>query len=121
MKKVFEVNSLKWHLYNLKWKAKDTARKTWTWIVDNKEMIVILLPVAIGGVKLVTVVVKGIAKNANLKQAEAVKNLYCYDTSLGKYWELKRKLSNQEWLLVEQRRAAGEKLGTILSSINVLK
>lgn len=121
MKNLFEVNSLKWRLYNLKWKTKDAAKKTWTWVCDNKEMVVVLLPVAIGGVKLITTVTKGIATNVNLRKAEAIKNLFVYDTSLGKYWELRRKLSNQEWLSVEQRRAAGEKLGSILSSMNVLK
>ena len=64
---------------------------------------------------------KGIIKHVNLKQAENMKNLYCYDTSLGRYWELRRKLTNKDWLAIERRRASGEKLGEILEDLRVLK
>lgn len=49
------------------------------------------------------------------------KDLRVYDTSLGKYWELKRKLKNSDWLEIERRRGQGERLGEILQSLKALK
>lgn len=94
----------------------------WVWVVDNKELVtVILLPVAIGGLKLVATVTKNTMRRINLNKEEAIKNLYVYDPSLGKYWRLKRELSNKEWLKIDQRRSKGERLSTILDDLGVLK
>ena len=49
------------------------------------------------------------------------KDLRVYDTSLGKYWELRRKLKNSDWLEIERRRGNGERLGEILDSLRALK
>lgn len=49
------------------------------------------------------------------------KDLRCYDTSLGRYWELKRRLDNKDWLEIDRRRALGERLGDILESMNALR
>lgn len=64
---------------------------------------------------------KGLIKSNNLSKEEALKNLYCYDRKLGHYWELKNALTNDQWLQVQSRMEAGEKLGTILDSMGVLK
>ncbi len=92
------------------------------WIVDNKEFVtVILLPITIGGLKLVTTVTKNTMRRINLNKEEAIKNLYVYDPSLGKYWRLKRELNNNEWLKIDQRRSKGERLSAILDDLGVLK
>ena len=49
------------------------------------------------------------------------KDLRCYDTSLGRYWELKRRLTNKDWLEIDRRRSMGERLGDILESIGALR
>lgn len=49
------------------------------------------------------------------------KDLRCYDASLGRYWELRRKLTNKDWLEIDRRKAMGERLGDILESLNALK
>lgn len=85
---------------------------------DNKEVLVIAIPAIIGLGKMVT---KSINKTVNLRKEEHIKNEYCYDRSLGHYWELRRKLTNKEWLEIDRRKKNGEKLSDILKSLRVLK
>jgi hypothetical protein len=88
------------------------------WFVRNKDTILILTPVVIGGV---TTIVKVVGKRINLHKEEAVKNLFCYDRSLGHYWSLRRELSNREWLEIDMRKKNGERLSDILAELKVLK
>lgn len=88
------------------------------WMCRNKEAIIVFAPVLIGGV---TTVVKIIGKRVNLNKEDDIKNLYCYDQSLGHYWALRRRLSNKEWLEIDARKKAGERLGDILNELKALK
>ena len=88
------------------------------WVVRNKEAVIALTPVIIGGVTTVT---KVVGKRINLRKQEDLKDLYCYDRSLGHYWRLRRELSNKEWLEIDQRKKNGERLSDILSEMKVLK
>ena len=101
----------------LKFKLKETKRKVESFVINNKETIIGLAPVilTVGGF-----VVKNATKAHNMKKQENLKNLYCYDRSLGHYWKLRRELNNSEWVEIDRRKRAGEKLGDILESLKVL-
>ena len=99
-------------------KADAKFREAKAWFVRNKEAVIVLTPVVIGGV---TTVVKVVGRRVNLHKQEAVKNLYCYDRSLGHYWRLRRELSNAEWLEIDRRKKNGERLSDILAELKVLK
>lgn len=88
------------------------------WIIRNKETVITLTPVVVGSI---TTVAKVVGKRINLRKQESLKDLYCYDRSLGHYWRLRRELSNQEWLEVDRRKRHGEHLADILSDMRVLK
>lgn len=88
------------------------------WCSENKELIAVLAPGIIGAV---TFGIKAISKHNNIMRQQDLKEKYVYDTSLGHYWELKRKLSNSQWSEIERRRNSGESLGQILASMGVLK
>lgn len=107
----------KWH-ERLRREAKARWEETKDWCGRNKEALIVLTPVVIGGV---STVVKVVGKRVNLQKAEAVKNLYCYDRSLGHYWALRRELTNKEWLMIDQRKKNGERLSDILAELKVLK
>ena len=88
------------------------------WCKENKEILVIALPAVAAGFA-------GICKLGG-KMIDAHKvhnhqNLTCYDRSLGHYWQLKRELSNDEWVAIEKRRKRGERLADILTELKVLK
>ena len=103
---------------DFKWRAQQQLRQAGEWFVRNKEAVIILTPVLIGGL---TTIVRVVGKRINLHKEEAVKNLYCYDRSLGHYWALRRELSNKEWLEIDQRKKNGERLSDILAELKVLK
>ena len=87
---------------------------------EHKEEIAFLTPVVIAGIGGITKVTKQIIRNRSLSKKEELKTLYCYDRSLGHYWKLKRPLSNNDWVQINDRRKRGESLADILSSMKVL-
>lgn len=112
-KKDFDIK-----LKQLKWKADKKAMEVKNWARKNPEQATIVLGAVIGGAGYFG---KSALKNINLRKQEAVKVLYCYDRSLGHYWRLRRELTNREWLEIDRRKRAGEKLADILESMKVLK
>jgi hypothetical protein len=99
-------------------KTKEAVRNAGEWFNRNKEAVLVLAPIGIG---LATAGVKAVGKHVNLRKEESVKNLYCYDRSLGHYWKLRRELTNNEWLEIDQRKKNGERLADILDELKVLK
>ena len=91
------------------------------WTVENADLIVTVTPFVYYGVRTAAGFARNVHRSANLRKEKDLKELYCYDRSLGHYWELRRKLSNREWTEIDKRRRSGEKLGDILKGLNVLK
>lgn len=87
-------------------------------VVENRDMLVVIVPAIAGLSATMIKVVKRIVINGQEKQ---VKELYCYDNHLGHYWRLKRKLSNREWLEIDRRKSNGESLSAILNELRVLR
>lgn len=102
----------------VKEKIKEKIQKGKEWVIKNKDTVIVFTPVVIGGIATIA---KVAGKRINLQKQEAVKNLYCYDRSLGHYWSLRRELSNHEWLEIDMRKKNGERLSDILSELRVLK
>lgn len=99
-------------------KVEDFKRRAKDWWDDNKGYVLIFGPAALGfGANAA----KAIGKHHNLKMEERNKDLRVYDTSLGHYWELKRKLSNRDWTYINNERDRGVSLGKILDEMRVLK
>lgn len=99
-----------------KWKKRLNSAKTW--VYENRQTLMIAVPAvatAIGGV------IKVAGRRANIVAEERNKDRRCYDARLGHYWQLRRKLSNSEWLTIDQRMARGERLSDILDDLGVLK
>jgi len=115
-KKVIDMRNIR------KARAKAWIREKYEDVKDfadrNKEVLAVAVPV-IGGV--VTAGIKAINKHAKLHKEQHLKNEYCYDRSLGHYWELRRKLTNSERVEIDKRKKNGERLADILDSLKVLK
>lgn len=103
---------------NLKDKIKFKFQDVKEWITNNKQLVIALVPVIAG---CSTTIIKVVGKRRNLNKQESIKNLYCYDRSLGHYWRLKRELTNKEWVEIDKRKNNGERLADILSELKVLK
>lgn len=102
----------------LKEKFNSKAQAAYEWFLENKDAIVFLTPMVVGGI---TTVAKVVGKRINLHKEQELQDLYCYDRSLGHYWRLKRELSNKEWLEIDKRKKNGERLADILADMRVLK
>ena len=98
--------------------VKNKTRKVKSFWTENKETIMTLAPVVIGGI---TVLARVITKQQKIHQEQVLKDRYVWDPKLGHYWLTNRKLSNAEWTEVERRKNAGESMGNILASMKVLK
>lgn len=88
------------------------------WVRNNKETLIMAAPIVMAGVGTL---VKVSHKHLTLRKQRLLKELYCYDPSLGHYWRLKRELSNNEWITIDRRKMNGERLSEILSQMNLLK
>ena len=64
------------------------------WIRDHEDILKIAVPVGTGAVAVVTKGVRAAAQHRRLKKTQDLKELYCYDRSLGHYWKLRRRTAN---------------------------
>lgn len=100
-------------------KAKVEAAKQWA-SQNQEKAFLIAAGTASVTVKAVASTVKQRRKRKNLAKEEELKEEYCYDRSLGHYWRLRRKLTNDEWLEIDRRKKNGERLADILADMKVL-
>ena len=91
------------------------------WTVENADLIAFVSPFIIYGTKALISGARNYHRTVNLNKEKQLKELYCYDRSLGHYWELRRKLTNREWIDINKRMREGKKLGEILQELKVLK
>lgn len=112
------INMLEIRKAHAKAWIREKYQDTKNFVDRNKEVLMVAVPV-IGG--MVTAGIKAVSKSANNRKTQHLKNEYCYDRSLGHYWELRRKLTNSEWVEIDKRKKNGERLADILDSLKVLK
>lgn len=94
--------------------AKAKLKDVKFWVEDNKELLMILVPSAV-------TILAYERKHRAAKKTRYNKERFVYDTRLGHYWELKRKPSSSDWVKIEARSRGGESLGSVLSSMNLLR
>lgn len=116
--KAINKEELKTKVGQIKWRVEGEIYKAKVWAKKNPEMALLIVG---SGITAAGYVGKAVVKHVNLNKQEAVKVLYCYDRSLGHYWKLRRELTNKEWLEIDRRKRAGEKLADILDEMKVLK
>ena len=108
---------IKQKINEAKIKIKYEVQKGYYWCKENPELAIPIASMIFAGGKYLG---KAAIKHKQVKEQENVKNLYCYDRSLGHYWKLRRELRNDEWLEVDRRKKNGERLSDILDSLHVL-
>jgi hypothetical protein len=98
--------------------VKRVCKNTVNYLKENKEVLLVVLPLAgaaLGGsIKLVKKVVDN-------HRMETIKRKYIYDPSGGFYWPTRRALTGREKLELDERHRAGESYGQILTDMRLLK
>lgn len=101
------------------WVYEKVTKAKW-FVEDHKAQIAAVAaatPVVVGTIMQIA---RMVSQQNRLKKAKDLKELYCYDRSLGHYWKLRRELTNDEWLAIDARKRSGERLADILKELNVL-
>ena len=101
------------------WVYEKVNKAKW-FVEDHKAQIAAVAtatPVVVG---TIIQIARMVSQQDRLKKAKDLKELYCYDRSLGHYWKLRRELTNDEWLVIDARKRSGERLADILKELNVL-
>lgn len=101
-----------------KWRARNVVYKTKLWAEENPEKAALI---ASGAIAFFQYAGKNAIKDYRNNREAAMLKRRCYDPSKGHYYYLKRDLTNKEWLMIDKRRDAGEKLPDILEEMRVLK
>lgn len=99
-------------------KFEAAKQKVTDWWDRNKVYVAVAAPIA---GKIAVETIKVVKRNHVARIELRNKDLRLYDTSLGHYWELRRKLNNSDWVTINRRRNLGESLGDILEEMRVLK
>ena len=93
-------------------------KKGFCWVKENQTLITtIIIPV-------LTVAgwgAKQMIRSNHIRRERTAKELFWYDPSLGKYFELKRKAKPSEVIEIDRRRAQGERLSELLNEFRLLK
>lgn len=119
--KIINFDSKEYKKAEFKRKAKQKWDSFTNWYRSNSDVLVVMVPVVTvgisGGVKIISKVLTNHRTNKEIRFKETT----IYDHSLGKYVFLKRPLTAAQSLTIEERRAGGEKLHTILDDMGLLK
>lgn len=103
--------------HKVKVEATQTATKAVEWGVENKELVIAMIPVAITVVKTG----QSWAVNHRVKTERSRIDHTYYDPSTGMHWELKRKATNADRAEILRRKKAGQDTYTILRQMNLIK
>ena len=104
-----------------KQKVADGFHQCTDWVRSNLDVLMFVVPIGAGIVGGTTKLVTKAIQTHNINKEIRFKETTIYDHSLGRYCQLKRKLTPAQALTIEERRAGGEKLNTILEDMNLLK
>ena len=85
---------------------------------NYKGAIIVGTPIVLGvGKRIINHACR--AHRLNLEERNRYKHVY--DPSLGMYYELRRKLTNKDKLIIDRRKKNGETIGSILEDLGILK
>ena len=125
MKKFKLSNAIDWiktKLRNFWFDVKAKAAGIWSWVEDNPELALVIIPGVLSIAGAIIKKILGLAvSEKRIRDEDKLKNMYIYDRSAGHYWKLRREISNDEYRYIQSRREKGEKYGDILDDLKVLK
>ena len=111
------VQKVKETLDSISKKVKSTCSGIWSWVKENREDLVVIVPLvmgAVGGVKKIA------NKNNMQTERERIDTTY-YDPQTGLHWRTRRPLTNRERAELASRKRSGEYVEDILEDMRLLK
>lgn len=99
-------------------KAEDFAYDFRDWWYKNRDYVIVLAPVAIGGLKIAH---KGISKHAEAKVRKDLVEKRVWDPSRGCWYEVRRPMNNKQRLRLDELKSKGFTTGEALRMMGILK
>ena len=106
--------------YGVKWNARNKWNATVKWCEEHPELALAAIPAVLTAAKGVSHIARSVDRKADLKREQELKDRYGYDRSLGIYHKLRRPLRTSEAIEIDRRKANGESMISILSSMRLL-
>lgn len=100
-----------------KW-TKQKVKTGYDWGMENKETVAIVAPLIAG---TFIELVKASKRKGILEEQRRLKENFIYDPRHHHYYETKRKMTTDEYLIYDERYTRGEPVGEILKDMGVLK
>lgn len=117
------MNKFKWEerkrkmKENVRQKTEHAAR----WAYNNKELLVAVVPIATATIHGATKIISNAQKSQNLKKEEEARRLNIYDPSRGMYCRLRRPLTSDEQIRLDDLRSHGYSVTKALDMMEMLK
>ena len=115
----FKINA-KYRFNEIKADAKFKVQKAKDWIANNKEFLIVAVPIGIGAVAEGRKVISQASTNANRRKEQNHRDYDVWDPSAGVQIHCKRKLSNSDRIEISIRRANGESTPRILKDMGLI-
>lgn len=116
-KQAMRREAVKNAIHNVAAGTKKFLADAWTFCKDNKEDLIVLVPLGLAAARGVTRLRSTTTQDS---ERERIDKTY-YDPSTGAHWQLKRQLNNDERAELMRRRRRGEYTEDILEDMRVLK
>ena len=114
------MGKLKEKLKSILDKFKDMLKKSFAWMSDNKELTVLLVPVAASFVGGTIKIARDLSRKHDIYKQKMLKQHYVYDPSNGDYIRLKRAMKNRDAVELDQLRKQGMTVTEALYKMNML-
>lgn len=102
---------------SVKEKIIEKKGKAKQWVTEHKDDIVYVCYIVV----ITGATVAPIIRRARRNHIDIRREYQIYDPSTGFRWDLRRKLTNNQKLMIEDRRRNGESYGHILRDMNLLR
>lgn len=98
-------------------KAKMTGTKTVRWVEENKELVMVMVPLAIACLKTGQSM---LVSHRQMSERDRIDRTY-YDPSTGFHWELRRKATNADRAEILRRKGQGQQTYAILKEMGLIR
>ena len=104
----------------MKYKAKKTARNCLKWVEENKELSVVLIPIAATALGGSFKLARDISRKHDIHKQKMLKTHYIYDPVTGAYLKTRKSLNNRDAIRLAQLRKGGLTVTEALNDMGLL-
>lgn len=101
-------------------KVKDAGSKAFNWMAENKELTIVMAPLAASFLGGSFKVARDLSRKHDIRRMKALKTHYVYDPSNGIYLKIRRPIKNNDAVRFSELRKKGLTVTEALNKMNLL-